>query len=266
MQALPRMIGGSAMFLHRRLTEIGNFGPNPGALRMFTYLPPDVSADCALMVVLSCGTINRASYSKKGRHDQILPVIFAALGNLPEIESQILEASRCFVDCIQNHCDDHTESNARRSIMADEPRSRASVLARKVVAICRLVEGVSAAPVGRERSIANQGIPYGFYKDRISVLMIQEPCTSALNRQRLQIAGESTFQDHLIVDDGDTLKISQRRAPYHDPSAAIWLRAASAILRNRGLLADAVAIPLRPRTPACPYRRSSSRCSARACR
>jgi hypothetical protein len=31
-------------------------------------------------------------------------------------------------------------------------------------------------------------------------------------------------------------------------------------------LADAVAIPLRPRTPACPYRRSSSRCSARACR
>jgi hypothetical protein len=50
--------------------------------------------------------------------------------------------------------------------------------------------------------------------------MIEEPCTSALNRQRLQIASESTFQDHLIVDDGDTLKVSQRRAPYHDPSSA----------------------------------------------
>jgi hypothetical protein len=108
--------------------------------------------------------------------------------------------------------------------MADEllAKAKASVLARKVVAdFASLVEGVSAVSVGRERSVANQGIPHGFYKDRISVLMIEEPCTSALNRQRLQIASESTFQDHLIVDDGDTLKVSQRRAPYHDPSSAV---------------------------------------------
>src|SRR5262245_38739522 len=51
--------------------------------------------------------------------------------------------------------------------------------------------------------------------------MIEEPCTSVLNRQRFQIASESTFQDRLIVNDGDTLKVSQRRSPYHDPSSAI---------------------------------------------
>jgi poly(hydroxyalkanoate) depolymerase family esterase len=45
-----------------RLTEIGNFGPNPGALRMFTYLPPDVSANRALMVVLHGCTQSAASY------------------------------------------------------------------------------------------------------------------------------------------------------------------------------------------------------------
>src|SRR5262245_58804783 len=86
--------------------------------------------------------------------------------------------------------------------------------------------------------------------------MIQEPCTSALHRQRFQIARESTFQDHLIVDGSDTLKVSQRRAPYHD-SIISYLRfgATSTTLRNLRLLADVVAIPLRPRTPACPYRK-----------
>jgi hypothetical protein len=57
--------------------------------------------------------------------------------------------------------------------------------------------------------------------------MIEEPCTSALNRQRLQIASESTFQDRLIVDDGDTLKVSQRRTPYHDLSSAICVSGSS---------------------------------------
>jgi hypothetical protein len=51
MQAVPRM--RLAVPAHvspsSHLTETGNFGPNPGALRMFTYLPPDVSAHCALM-------------------------------------------------------------------------------------------------------------------------------------------------------------------------------------------------------------------------
>jgi feruloyl esterase len=46
------------------LTEIKSFGPNPGALRMFTYLPPDVSADCALMVVLHGCTQSAASYDR----------------------------------------------------------------------------------------------------------------------------------------------------------------------------------------------------------
>jgi poly(hydroxyalkanoate) depolymerase family esterase len=46
------------------LMETGNFGSNPGALRMFTYLPPDVSADCALMVVLHGCTQNAANYDR----------------------------------------------------------------------------------------------------------------------------------------------------------------------------------------------------------
>src|SRR4051812_47886161 len=54
MQALPRMRSAAPGHVSpaSHLTEIGNFGPNPGALRMFTYVPSDVSADCALMVVL----------------------------------------------------------------------------------------------------------------------------------------------------------------------------------------------------------------------
>jgi poly(hydroxyalkanoate) depolymerase family esterase len=64
MQAPPRM--RSAVPGHvspsSHLTEVGNFGPNPGALRMFTYVPPDVSADCALMVVLHGCTQSAASY------------------------------------------------------------------------------------------------------------------------------------------------------------------------------------------------------------
>src|SRR4051812_31598352 len=87
-------------------------------------------------------------------------------------------------------------------------KAKASVLARKVVAdFASLVEGVSAIPVWRERSVANQGIPQGFYKDRISVLMIEEPRPSALNREWAQIASESTFQDHLVINGRDILKV-----------------------------------------------------------
>jgi feruloyl esterase len=46
------------------LTEIESFGANPGALQMFTYLPPDVPADCALMVVLHGCTQNAVSYDR----------------------------------------------------------------------------------------------------------------------------------------------------------------------------------------------------------
>src|SRR5436190_3282914 len=34
------------------LKEVQTFGSNPGDLRMFTYLPPEVSAERALLVVL----------------------------------------------------------------------------------------------------------------------------------------------------------------------------------------------------------------------
>jgi poly(hydroxyalkanoate) depolymerase family esterase len=62
LRALPRMRSTVPGHGSSRLTEVGNFGPNPGALRMFTYLPPDVSADCALMVVLHGCTQSAASY------------------------------------------------------------------------------------------------------------------------------------------------------------------------------------------------------------
>jgi feruloyl esterase len=44
------------------LEETINFGSNPGALRMFTYLPPQVPAECALVVVLHACTQSAASY------------------------------------------------------------------------------------------------------------------------------------------------------------------------------------------------------------
>ena len=66
MNAAARM--GSAAPGHvsppSHLAETQNFGPNPGALRMFTYLPPDNSADCALMVVLHGCTQSAESYDR----------------------------------------------------------------------------------------------------------------------------------------------------------------------------------------------------------
>jgi poly(hydroxyalkanoate) depolymerase family esterase len=66
MQALPRMRSAAPGHVSpsSHLTETENFGANPGALRMFTYLPPDVSAPCALMVVLHGCTQNAASYDR----------------------------------------------------------------------------------------------------------------------------------------------------------------------------------------------------------
>jgi feruloyl esterase len=46
------------------LKETVSFGPNPGALRMFTYLPPEVSAKCALLVVLHGCTQSAESYDR----------------------------------------------------------------------------------------------------------------------------------------------------------------------------------------------------------
>ena len=44
------------------LTETQNFGPNPGALRMFRYLPPDLPDGCPLVVVLHGCTQSAAGY------------------------------------------------------------------------------------------------------------------------------------------------------------------------------------------------------------
>jgi poly(hydroxyalkanoate) depolymerase family esterase len=44
------------------LKEIRNFGSNPGALRMFTHMPPQISEDCALVVVLHGCTQSAAGY------------------------------------------------------------------------------------------------------------------------------------------------------------------------------------------------------------
>lgn len=46
------------------LRESLSFGSNPGALRMFTYLPSDVPANCALVVVLHGCTQSAAGYDR----------------------------------------------------------------------------------------------------------------------------------------------------------------------------------------------------------
>jgi poly(3-hydroxybutyrate) depolymerase len=46
------------------LTEVQNFGSNPGDLRMFTSPPNDLSEDCALMVVLHGCTQTAESYDR----------------------------------------------------------------------------------------------------------------------------------------------------------------------------------------------------------
>lgn len=46
------------------LSETKNFGTNPGALRMFTYLPPNLSAECPLVVVLHGCTQTAAGYDQ----------------------------------------------------------------------------------------------------------------------------------------------------------------------------------------------------------
>jgi poly(hydroxyalkanoate) depolymerase family esterase len=53
------------MVLHQVTSpEIQGFGSNPGALRMFTYLPVHVSAECALVVVLHGCMQTAASYDR----------------------------------------------------------------------------------------------------------------------------------------------------------------------------------------------------------
>jgi poly(hydroxyalkanoate) depolymerase family esterase len=65
MQAAGRMRSaipqsGDARSSHLRETQ--NFGSNPGALRMFSHLPPQVTDGCALLVILHGCTQNAAGY------------------------------------------------------------------------------------------------------------------------------------------------------------------------------------------------------------
>src|SRR6185312_6316687 len=46
------------------LRETQNFGPNPGALRMFTHLPTQVAANCPLVVVLHGCTQTAVGYDR----------------------------------------------------------------------------------------------------------------------------------------------------------------------------------------------------------
>jgi poly(hydroxyalkanoate) depolymerase family esterase len=46
------------------LSETQKFGSNPGALRMFTYIPPHVPGECALVVVLHGCSQTAASYDR----------------------------------------------------------------------------------------------------------------------------------------------------------------------------------------------------------
>jgi poly(3-hydroxybutyrate) depolymerase len=64
MQAAARMRPAASEndLATNRLREIPAFGSNPGALRMFTYLPPHVSAEAALVVVLHGCTQTAASH------------------------------------------------------------------------------------------------------------------------------------------------------------------------------------------------------------
>ena len=64
MQAAARMRPAATQddLSANRLREIRAFGSNPGALRMFSYLPPHLSAESALVVVLHGCTQTAASY------------------------------------------------------------------------------------------------------------------------------------------------------------------------------------------------------------
>src|ERR1700722_1138218 len=62
--AVPRPAMRKRGFAKSQLRETQNFGTNPGALRMFTYLPPNVSGEIPLVVVLHGCTQTAAGYDQ----------------------------------------------------------------------------------------------------------------------------------------------------------------------------------------------------------
>ena len=57
--------------LEHRLTEVTDFGSNPGALRMLTYLPKSLAANAPLVVVLHGCTQSAGSYNKGAGWSQV---------------------------------------------------------------------------------------------------------------------------------------------------------------------------------------------------
>jgi poly(hydroxyalkanoate) depolymerase family esterase len=62
--AMPRPAMRQRGFAKSHLRETQNFGTNPGALRMFTHLPPNVSGEIPLVVVLHGCTQTAAGYDQ----------------------------------------------------------------------------------------------------------------------------------------------------------------------------------------------------------
>jgi poly(hydroxyalkanoate) depolymerase family esterase len=59
---LVQTVGSAQAMAKSALVEVDDFGSNPGALRMFTYLPPDLPAGAPLVVVLHGCTQTAAGY------------------------------------------------------------------------------------------------------------------------------------------------------------------------------------------------------------
>jgi hypothetical protein len=96
------------------LTETANFGPNPGALRMFSHLPTALPDQCPLLVVLHGCTQSSAGY------DLGAVFIKAARGGLPMPDNLSLDQlnvmsaiERCRTAALGGHvarCEDCTHT------------------------------------------------------------------------------------------------------------------------------------------------------------
>lgn len=77
-----------------RLTEVQNFGTNPGNLRMFTYAPPELAPSPALVVVLHGCTQSAAGYDY-GSGWSVLAERYGFVVLLPE-QQEANNPRRCF--------------------------------------------------------------------------------------------------------------------------------------------------------------------------
>lgn len=85
---------GRPLAAHSPLVEVSDFGDNPGALRMFTYLPPDLRRRPALVVVLhGCGQDARGYDHGAGWSTLAKRYGFALL--MPQ-QQEVNNANTCF--------------------------------------------------------------------------------------------------------------------------------------------------------------------------